>query len=68
LAITRDLSKDENIAAVIKMAFRTSEMFWPAFEAEKQRLAQAAAAPPTPNRDPGYKRKPKRNSQGEWSP
>jgi len=79
LAITRDMSKDENIAAVIRMAFRTSEMFWPAFEAEKQRLAKVAAAPPaaapptsTPNRTPGYKRKgpkgPKRNSEGEWSP
>jgi hypothetical protein len=74
LAITRDMSKDENIIAVIKMAFRTSELFWSAWELEQKRLS----SPPketqvevriTP-KHPGFKRKPKRNSQdeGEWSP
>src|SRR5262245_11719723 len=50
LAITRDLSTDENIAKAIKIAFRVSELFWPEWEREQRRLAQAAEpAQPKPD-------------------
>jgi len=68
-----ELSSD-NIARALKECSTLSKVFFAYVEEERAQAARAAAAPtptpPTPTRDtpPGFKRKPKRNSQGEWSP
>jgi len=66
----------DNIARALKECSTLSKCFFAFVEEERAQAARAAAAPPTPTSptptretgNPGYKRKPKRNSEGDWSP
>jgi hypothetical protein len=64
-----ELSSD-NIARALKECSTLSKVFFAYLEEERAQAARAAsgqAPTPTPT-PPGFKRKGKRNSQGEWSP
>ena len=58
----------ENIARALKECSTLSKVFFAYLEEERAQAARAAAPTPTRETPPGFKRKGKRNSQGEWSP